>query len=348
MAPADALVRPSFVQRSLPRASPVGFTHRPGGQHSTPPFSIVALLSSWECQDQRSRCKAIAGISSSSFSGAQSREALVSGWTAQGLQERTHLVRQSPRCTKAKAKSKKKPSTGRPKPKPWPFEDLMMFWDVAFEKWSEDPERAKLIIDAATKGLAAYGRGAVLVRETVTARSVSSAGSGFGPQAQRQRLPDDEQQFDSVSFEVEYMPRWKMERPADADTQSEVPAGAPAVVSYENLRPLLGSMDCTRMLTLTHSDAAAGPTTTATAEDGSELQVEIVDPKEEEVSASESLGFEFTGEEPYKSEEGELVLLMAVIVDGQLAVGADVVRRVPLTADDDSSWRLVTRDELFM
>lgn len=83
-------------------------------------------------------------------------------------------------------------------------------------------------------------------------------------------------------------------------------------------------------------------------EDGSELQVEIVGSKEDEVSASEGLGFEFTGEEPYNSEEGELVLLMAVIVDGQLAVGADVVRRVPLTPDDDSSWRLVTRDELFM
>lgn len=81
---------------------------------------------------------------------------------------------------------------------------------------------SQLIVDAATKGLAAYGRGAVLVRETVTARSVSGAGSGFGPQAQRQRLPDGEQQFDSVSFEVEYMPRWKMERPTDTNAQNEV------------------------------------------------------------------------------------------------------------------------------
>jgi hypothetical protein len=62
----------------------------------------------------------------------------------------------------------------------------------------------------------------VLVRETVKSRSVKASGSGFGDQAERRRPPDDEQQFDSLSYEVEYMPRWKMERPSDPETDAQV------------------------------------------------------------------------------------------------------------------------------
>lgn len=144
MAPAYALVKSSCVQQSLLRASGVGLACQGGGHKSAPPFPMSKLLSRWSYQDQKSRCKAILDITSSTFTGAQSRDALAAGCSTQVLQERTQFVRLSPRCSKAKAKAKKKPSTGRPKPKPWPFEDLMMFWDVAFEKWSEDPDRAKV------------------------------------------------------------------------------------------------------------------------------------------------------------------------------------------------------------
>lgn len=122
--------------------------------------------------------------------------------------------------------------------------------------------------------------------------------------------------------------------------------GAPTLVSDEDLRLLLRNMDCYRILNLTSSGQAA-PSTTATKDDGTELPVEILG-MDNGVSGSEELGFDVGEEEPYRSEDGELVLLMAVTVDGQLAVGADVLQRVPATAEDGIDWKLVTREELFL
>jgi hypothetical protein len=133
---------------------------------------------------------------------------------------------------------------------------------------------------------------------------------------------------------------------ASVFTFIQAPTGAPTLVSDEDLRPLLRNMDCYRILNLTSSGQAA-TSTTATTEDGTELTVEILG-LENGSSGSEGLGFDVGEEEPYRSEDGELVLLMAVTVDGQLAVGADVLQRVPATAKDGSDWKLVTREELFL
>jgi hypothetical protein len=85
-------------------------------------------------------------LARSSFTGAQSRVELMcdqieQAETKQGPPEPKYDQR-SARC--AKAKAKKKASVAKPKPKAWPFEDLMMFWDVAFERWCEDTERKKV------------------------------------------------------------------------------------------------------------------------------------------------------------------------------------------------------------
>jgi hypothetical protein len=126
----------------------------------------------------------------------------------------------------------------------------------------------------------------------------------------------------------------------------QAPPGAPTLVSDEDLRPLLRNMDCYRILNLTSSGQAA-TSTTATTEDGTQLPMEILG-LDNGLRGSEELGFDAGEEEPYRSEDGELVLLMAVTVDGQLAVGADVLQQVPASAEDGSDWKLVTREELFL
>jgi hypothetical protein len=85
-------------------------------------------------------------LARSTFTGAQSRIELMcdqieQAETTRGPPKPKH-DHQSARC--AKAKAKKKPSVAKPKPKAWPFEDLMMFWDVAFERWCEDADRRKV------------------------------------------------------------------------------------------------------------------------------------------------------------------------------------------------------------
>lgn len=47
------------------------------------------------------------------------------------------------------------------------------------------------------------------------------------------------------------------------------------------------------------------------------------------------------GEEPYNPRNEEIVLMLVVIVDGQPAVGADVVKARP---DGELHWKLEMRD----
>lgn len=97
------------------------------------------------------------------------------------------------------------------------------------------------------------------------------------------------------------------------------------LVSRGNLISILRGMDRTRILGLT-------------ADEGSTLVNENESTQSEAVDAG--------GEEPYNPGKEELVLMLAVIVDGQPAVGADVVRAFPAPekSEGEEVWKLEMRD----
>lgn len=91
-------------------------------------------------------------------------------------------------------------------------------------------------------------------------------------------------------------------------------------------------MDRTRIMGLTGDDASSIPVHTG--------------PSDEPTPAAPS---DAGGEEPYNPREEEIVLMLVVMVDGQPAVGADVVKALPTSAADSENngqreWKLEMRD----
>jgi hypothetical protein len=113
--------------------------------------------------------------------------------------------------------------------------------------------------------------------------------------------------------------------PSVLDVTNQVLGDVP-LVSREVLFSILRGMDRTRIVGLTGDELSSvaienGPT----------------GPQAPDVG----------GEEPYNPRNEELVLMLVVIVDGQPAVGADVVKALPSAADPENGeqlWKLEVRD----
>jgi hypothetical protein len=113
--------------------------------------------------------------------------------------------------------------------------------------------------------------------------------------------------------------------PSVLDVTNQVLGDVP-LVSREVLFSILRGMDRTRIVGLTGDELSSvaienGPTGPQAPDAG--------------------------GEEPYNPRNEELVLMLVVIVDGQPAVGADVVKALPSAADPENGeqlWKLEVRD----
>lgn len=93
-----------------------------------------------------------------------------------------------------------------------------------------------------------------------------------------------------------------------------------------NLIALLRGMDRTRILGLTADEAST-----------------LVAENESVTPAAVDAG----GEKPYDPRNEELVLMLAVVVDNQPAVGADVIRAIPTgtkSEDGEELWKFEVRD----
>lgn len=188
----------------------------------------------------------------------------------------------------------------------WPYETLMVLWDAAFEHALQ--ELGHDVRQAASGGLAAYGRGAVLL----TVR-LATAGAGFGARAAKPShfsageappwaVADAVVQYLPYDVIVSRDPARILEEAAALrgegvlETGGPPAPGIPPVPSAEELGNLLGIQDLTRMLTLTHDPA---------------------DPLQHQ---------DVGGEKPYDPAAGELVLMLAAKVDdGPFIAGADTV-----------------------
>ena len=98
------------------------------------------------------------------------------------------------------------------------------------------------------------------------------------------------------------------------------------LVTRDVLFPVLRGMDRTRIMGLT----------------GDEISSVAIENGPAEPQAPDA-----GGEEPYNPRNEELVLMLVVTVDGQPAVGADVVKALPTIADvrdEQQLWKLEVRD----
>ncbi|CAK9881356.1 unnamed protein product [Sphagnum jensenii] len=232
--------------------------------------------------------------------------------------------------------------------KGWSFDQLMLVWDDAFDKCCEDLERAKSLRNLGKKGFEKYGPGCVLVQETVRTLPRGSA-SGFSYHARPSSQDTDEPPpYTSQEWIAEYVPRIFLLNPSlapdvhspptDASDNSVPPPVIDAiaqgneelrVVGHSNLISILHGMDTTRLLGLTADTMSA-------REDDSngKMGLEIGDAG---------------GEEPYNPRDEQLVLMLAVMVDGQPAVGADVIKAELATPNLEGEllWKFRIRDFAF-
>lgn len=98
------------------------------------------------------------------------------------------------------------------------------------------------------------------------------------------------------------------------------------LVTREALFSVLRGMDRTRIVGLTGDEISSVPI---------------------ENGLTEPLTPDVGGEEPYNPRNEELVLMLVVTVDGQPAVGADVVKALPTIVDPGNGqqlWKLEMRD----
>lgn len=241
---------------------------------------------------------------------------------------------------KGKAKEKRKSSGGgRARTSQWNFDALMLVWDDAFDKNCEDRERASTIRSVANGGLERFGSGCVLVRETVRTLPRGSA-SGFSSHSRpTSKNLDAPPAYETLTWIAEYVPRTFVRDPSLApetigsaddsnetsvvDVTNQVIEDVP-LVTRQTIIPVLRGMDRTRILGLTGDDVSSIP-----------VEGEMAEP----------IAPDAGGEEPYNPRNEELVLMLIVEVDGQRAVGADVVKALPITEENGQvEWKLEMRD----
>ncbi|KAG0553833.1 hypothetical protein KC19_12G042500 [Ceratodon purpureus] len=242
---------------------------------------------------------------------------------------------------KKKGKASRKSGGGR-SAHDWSFDALMLVWDEVFDRCCEDSGRAGVIRALGRKGLERFGSGCVLVQETVRTLPRGSA-SGFSNHARSStKSLDEPPAYETLTWTAEYVPRTFVFDPSLAPEAAGVMDGseeAPVLdvtnqvledvplVSREVLFSVLRGMDRTRIVGLT----------------GDELSSVAIENGPIEPPAPDA-----GGEAPYNPRNEELVLMLVVKVDGQPAVGADVVKALPNTADPENGqpqlWKLEMRD----
>ncbi|KAL3693445.1 hypothetical protein R1sor_007096 [Riccia sorocarpa] len=230
------------------------------------------------------------------------------------------VVRCSASKLKKKVKEKKRSATPD---KQWKFDELMLVWDDAFQKVCDDATLATSIVTVSRNGCAHYGRGCVLVEETVNTKPRGAA-SGFSNKSRYSSSDAPELPFYvSLGRKTFYVPLEFIEDPFKApelldSTYSEpVENIAVKLVDQAKLLSVLKGIERTR------------------------LQGLLTAPSSE---AAKDAG----GEEPYDPSKNEVVIMFAVTVDRQQAVGADVLRADPATQGNgggETLWTLKLRDE---
>ncbi|CAM6113893.1 unnamed protein product [Calypogeia fissa] len=225
-------------------------------------------------------------------------------------------------------KQKKKSS---PAEKQWKFDELMLVWDDVFVKACENSNIATALYELGKNGHSEYGRGCVLMQETVSTRPRGAA-SGFTFKSRYSSSVSPElPSYTSVQRVAEYVPKEFITDPFKAPvSSSETPPasmeeGKVRVVEQGKLIQVLRGMDKTRLLGL------------------------LADPESDELEdeGARDVG----GEEPVDPAKDELVIMLSVLVDGQQAVGADVLKAFPTLEDGATSnaaslWTLTLRDGL--
>ncbi|KAL2611205.1 hypothetical protein R1flu_022897 [Riccia fluitans] len=243
-----------------------------------------------------------------------SHELMVGGWTNFEI-----FLRVSKQ--KKKVKEKKRSTVAD---KQWKFDELMLVWDDAFQKVCDDSGIATSIVTISRNGCSRFGRGCVLVEEAVNTKPRGAA-SGFSNKSRYSSSDAPELPFYvSLGRNSFYVPLDFIEDPFKApellaNTQSELVEEDLAVklVDQRKLLSVLKGMDRTR------------------------LQGLLTAPSFE---AAKDAG----GEQPYDPFKNEVVVMFDVTVDGQQAVGADVLRANPTTQgneDGETLWTLQLRDE---
>ena len=109
---------------------------------------------------------------------------------------------------KKKVKDKKKKSSSSWADKEqWKFDEMMLVWDDVFMKACEDSRTATALYELSRNGLSKFGRGCILMQETVTTRS---GGTGSGFTFKSRYTSSDELQLPSYTSGVltaEYVPK---------------------------------------------------------------------------------------------------------------------------------------------
>ncbi|KAG6541905.1 hypothetical protein Mapa_016733 [Marchantia paleacea] len=218
---------------------------------------------------------------------------------------------------KKKVKEKKRSVAGD---KRWKFDELMLVWDDAFQKFSDDSGVATSLLSLSSKGLVQNGRGCILMEEAVNTRPRGAA-SGFSNKSRYSSSASPELPFYvSLGWKACYVPLEFIndplkapESPVNSET-SVVEGDSVSVVGQAKLLSVLKGMDRTRLQGLL-TEKGQGP---------------------------EDAG----GEEPYDPAQNEVVIMFAVTVDGQQAVGADVLKAYPAEGSHDGEklWTFRLRD----
>lgn len=174
-----------------------------------------------------------------------------------------------------------------------------------------------------------------MVEETVRTLPRGSA-SGFSNHARHSKDIDEPPAYETSKWTAQYVPRTFVLNPSLApeaasadsiegsvvDVTNQVIEDVP-IVTREVLFSVLRGMDRTRIVGLTGDDVSS-----VAVENG----------------PTEPMAPDAGGEEPYNPRNEEIVLMLVVMVDGQPAVGADVVKARPLTEDGQELWKLEMRD----
>jgi hypothetical protein len=118
------------------------------------------------------------------------------------------VIRAAASKQKKKVKDKKKKSSSSWADKEqWKFDEMMLVWDDVFMKACEDSRTATALYELSRNGLSKYGRGCILMQDTVTTRS---GGTGSGFTFKSRYTSSDELQLPSYSSGVwtaEYVPK---------------------------------------------------------------------------------------------------------------------------------------------
>ncbi|BBN06391.1 hypothetical protein MPTK1_3g20730 [Marchantia polymorpha subsp. ruderalis] len=218
---------------------------------------------------------------------------------------------------KKKAKVQKRSVAGD---KQWKFDELMLVWDDAFQKFCDDSGIASSLLSLSREGLVQNGRGCILMEEAVNTRPRGAA-SGFSNKSRYSSSASPELPFYvSSGWNACYVPLEFINDPFKAPESSvnsvtSVEEGdSISVVDQAKLLSVLKGMDRTRLQGLL-TERGQGP---------------------------EDAG----GEEPYDPTQNEVVIMFAVTVDGQQAVGADVLKAYPAegSLEGKNLWTFRLRD----